>query len=190
MNWDQVEGKWKQKQMNGAVKEKWGKLTDDDLDVIAGKKRQADRQAQRALWHRSKRSRKAVSIHELMERIHSVVSPEPPMDGAAGQTTPSNRPVGGHQRLSVREKEVVGLIRYGLKNSEIAERLSISVATVKHHVNNIFVKLGISDRLELLLWAIHNAVSVDIGMQERNRIRVGSKFHIDNELPNWPQIIS
>jgi uncharacterized protein YjbJ (UPF0337 family) len=36
MNWDQVEGNWKQ--MKGAVKEKWGKLTDDDLDRIAGKR--------------------------------------------------------------------------------------------------------------------------------------------------------
>ncbi len=38
MNWDQIEGKWKQSA--GAVKEKWGKLTDDDLTVIAGKKDQ------------------------------------------------------------------------------------------------------------------------------------------------------
>jgi len=38
MNWDQVEGKWKQ--INGSVKERWGKLTDDDLDVIAGKQNQ------------------------------------------------------------------------------------------------------------------------------------------------------
>ena len=34
MNWDQMEGKWKQ--IKGGVKQKWGKLTDDDLDVIAG----------------------------------------------------------------------------------------------------------------------------------------------------------
>jgi uncharacterized protein YjbJ (UPF0337 family) len=34
MNWDQVEGKWKQ--IKGSVKQKWGKFTDDDLDVIAG----------------------------------------------------------------------------------------------------------------------------------------------------------
>ena len=38
MNWDQVEGKWKQ--LRGGVKEKWGKLTDDDLDRIAGKRDQ------------------------------------------------------------------------------------------------------------------------------------------------------
>lgn len=36
MNWDTVEGKWKQ--MKGSVKQQWGKLTDDDLEVIAGKK--------------------------------------------------------------------------------------------------------------------------------------------------------
>ena len=38
MNWDQIEGKWKQ--AKGAAKERWGKLTDDDLDVIRGRKDQ------------------------------------------------------------------------------------------------------------------------------------------------------
>ncbi len=38
MNWDQVAGNWKQ--FKGNVKEKWGKLTDDDLEVIEGKKDQ------------------------------------------------------------------------------------------------------------------------------------------------------
>lgn len=38
MNSDQLEGKWKQ--VKGSVKQKWGKLTDDDIDVIAGKKDQ------------------------------------------------------------------------------------------------------------------------------------------------------
>ena len=36
MNWDRIEGNWKQ--FKGNVKEKWGKLTDDQLDVIAGKR--------------------------------------------------------------------------------------------------------------------------------------------------------
>lgn len=36
MNWDQIEGNWKQ--FKGEVKEKWGKFTDDDLDVISGKR--------------------------------------------------------------------------------------------------------------------------------------------------------
>ena len=38
MNWDRVEGNWKQ--FKGKVKEQWGRLTDDDLDVIGGKKDQ------------------------------------------------------------------------------------------------------------------------------------------------------
>jgi uncharacterized protein YjbJ (UPF0337 family) len=36
MNWDRIEGNWKQ--FTGKVREQWGKLTDDDLDVIAGKR--------------------------------------------------------------------------------------------------------------------------------------------------------
>ena len=36
MNWDQIEGNWKV--LKGKAKQKWGKLTDDDFDVIAGKK--------------------------------------------------------------------------------------------------------------------------------------------------------
>ncbi len=36
MNWDQVQGKWKQ--VKGSVKQQWGKLTDDDLEVIDGQK--------------------------------------------------------------------------------------------------------------------------------------------------------
>jgi uncharacterized protein YjbJ (UPF0337 family) len=36
MNWDQLEGKWKQ--FTGSARERWGKLTDDDLDAIRGRK--------------------------------------------------------------------------------------------------------------------------------------------------------
>ena len=38
MNWDQLEGKWKQ--YSGKVQEKWGKLTDDDLEVVRGRRDQ------------------------------------------------------------------------------------------------------------------------------------------------------
>jgi len=34
MNWDQIEGKWKQ--LKGSVRQKWAKLTDDDIELIAG----------------------------------------------------------------------------------------------------------------------------------------------------------
>ena len=70
--------------------------------------------------------------------------------------------VGGAERkgrerspLSQREREIVALVAQGFKNKEIAEKIFISEQTVKNHLHNIFDKLGVSDRLELALYAIH-----------------------------------
>jgi two-component system nitrate/nitrite response regulator NarL len=56
-------------------------------------------------------------------------------------------------RLSEREKEVVRLIGKGLKNKRISTELCISETTVRHHLTSIYSKLGVSDRLELLVYA-------------------------------------
>jgi two-component system, NarL family, nitrate/nitrite response regulator NarL len=58
--------------------------------------------------------------------------------------------------LSHREKEVVQLVAQGFHNREVGEKLLISEQTVKNHLHNIFDKLGVSDRLELTLCAIHH----------------------------------
>ena len=58
--------------------------------------------------------------------------------------------------LSDREKEIVQLVAQGFRNKEIGEKLFISEQTVKNHLHNIFDKLGVSDRLELALYAIHH----------------------------------
>jgi len=58
--------------------------------------------------------------------------------------------------LSDREKEIVQLGAQGFRNKEIGEKLFISEQTVKNHLHNIFDKLGVSDRLELALYAIHH----------------------------------
>ena len=58
--------------------------------------------------------------------------------------------------LSQREREIVQLVAQGFKNKEMAEKMFISEQTVKNHLHNIFDKLGVSDRLELALYAIHN----------------------------------
>ena len=64
--------------------------------------------------------------------------------------------------LTSRERDVVGGIASGFTNREIAERLSISEQTVKHHLRNIFDKTGVSNRLELALFAInHGLVSTE-----------------------------
>lgn len=57
--------------------------------------------------------------------------------------------------LSNREREIVALVSQGFKNKEMAEKMFISEQTVKNHLHNIFDKLGVSDRLELALYAIH-----------------------------------
>ena len=58
--------------------------------------------------------------------------------------------------LSHREKEIVQLVAQGCRNREMGEKLFISEQTVKNHLHNIFDKLGVSDRLELALYAIHH----------------------------------
>src|SRR5271163_3147682 len=58
--------------------------------------------------------------------------------------------------LSEREKEIVQLVAQGFRNREIGEKLFISEQTVKNHLHNILDKLGVSDRLELALYAIHH----------------------------------
>ena len=60
--------------------------------------------------------------------------------------------------LSQREREIVGLVAQGYKNKEMAEKMFISEQTVKNHLHNIFDKLGVSDRLELALYAIHKGL--------------------------------
>ena len=54
--------------------------------------------------------------------------------------------------LTRRESEVLTLIAQGLKNQEIAERLVLSPVTVKTHVNRVFAKLGITDRVQAVLY--------------------------------------
>jgi len=61
--------------------------------------------------------------------------------------------------LTERERQVIGLIAEGLKNRQIAERLFISPTTVTHHLSSIYSKLGVSDRLELVIYAFANKLA-------------------------------
>ncbi len=63
--------------------------------------------------------------------------------------------------LSAREREIVALVAQGYRNREMAEKMFISEQTVKNHLHNIFDKLGVSDRLELALYAIHKGLHLN-----------------------------
>jgi DNA-binding NarL/FixJ family response regulator len=81
--------------------------------------------------------------------IQRLVSPDAP--GPTSSTTPRDRK---GSPLSQREREIVNLTAQGFKNADIAAKFSISEQTVKNHLRNIFAKVGVTDRLELALYAI------------------------------------
>jgi len=65
-------------------------------------------------------------------------------------------------RLTRREMEIVMAVAGGESNKNIARRLSVREDTVKHHVSNVFAKLGVSSRLELAVFAINHELVKDL----------------------------
>ena len=66
----------------------------------------------------------------------------------------------GMRLLTKREEEVVRLVAEGMQNREIARELKLSEHTIKNYLFHIFEKLGVSSRVELVLYAVSNAKSV------------------------------
>ncbi len=62
------------------------------------------------------------------------------------------------RQLTARESEIVRLVASGMRNAEVAGRLSITESTVKTHLNNVFQKLDLRDRLELTHYAIRTGL--------------------------------
>jgi two-component system, NarL family, nitrate/nitrite response regulator NarL len=76
-----------------------------------------------------------------------------------GETRPVNVEASRIATLTEREREVIGLICEGCKNRQIGSRLSITETTVGHHLTSIFAKLGVGNRLELVLFAHRHGLS-------------------------------
>jgi DNA-binding NarL/FixJ family response regulator len=87
------------------------------------------------------------------------------LERALARSTPGSTPAAVSSTnaypdgLTQREAEVLREIAAGLSNREIAERLVISEATVKTHVNNIFSKANLRDRAQAVVYALHNGLA-------------------------------
>ena len=64
--------------------------------------------------------------------------------------------------LTRREKTIISYLMQGWHNKEISTHLSISEQTVKNHLRTIYDKVGVSDRLELVLYAIHQRLELPV----------------------------
>ena len=90
------------------------------------------------------------SVPDLIQAIRAMAT--------NGQGTAAKLPFG----ITPREQEVIELIVAGYTNKDLARKLNISENTAKHHLTNVFNKLGVSNRLELVLYAIdHRLVGSD-----------------------------
>jgi len=82
------------------------------------------------------------TISNLVEYLRGLLAPPP---------APKQKKFG----LTPRELEIVSAVVAGYTNKDVAAHYKISEDTVKHHLSNIFDKLGVSTRLELALFAVH-----------------------------------
>jgi len=100
---------------------------------------------------------KESSPDQLLECVRRVYAGERWLDPEAmsrvGEAVSSRAPDDRSASLTAREREVIRMIASGLRNRDIGERLSISENTVKVHLHNIYEKLGVEGRMELLLLA-------------------------------------
>jgi DNA-binding NarL/FixJ family response regulator len=106
---------------------------------------------------------------EIARAVHAAAAGQTLLDPAvqqrllsaatAGRPDPAPQPASLPDELTPREAEVLRLIASGLSNSEIADRLVISEATVKTHVNHLFAKTGARDRAQAVHYAYDHGLT-------------------------------
>lgn len=100
-------------------------------------------------------ARKVALENQVWLPKHQVTQMAKFMEATAARTI--LRPV---DTLTRREKTIISYLMQGWRNREIARHLSITEQTVKNHLRSIYDKVGVSDRLELVLYAIHQRMEL------------------------------
>jgi len=111
---------------------------------------------------------KDAGAEEIQDAIAAVARGEAALDPAVQRhvvAALSSEDAGGGAEaylpdgLTAREAEVLGLIAEGLSNAEIAERLVVSPATVKSHINHLFAKANLRDRAQAVTYAYRHGLA-------------------------------
>lgn len=95
---------------------------------------------------------------DVLQGIRAVSRGESPIHPKAARALLGVRAGSAQVQLTSREAEVLGLVREGLANKQIARRLDISERTVKAHLTSAFARIGVSDRTQAALWAERNGL--------------------------------
>ena len=101
---------------------------------------------------------KRFAVQTLVEAIRAVAEGLVWMPPVLQAEVASQWSSSASKSLTSRETEIVRHVSSGLRNAEIAQRLTITEATVKTHLNNIFDKLGLRDRVELAVYALRHGL--------------------------------
>jgi len=98
---------------------------------------------------------------DLLNGVRAAARGESPLHPKAARQllTARTRRTSPTVELTPRESEVLGLVRQGLANKQIARRLGISERTVKAHLTSTFQRIGVLDRTQAALWAERNGIS-------------------------------
>jgi DNA-binding NarL/FixJ family response regulator len=97
---------------------------------------------------------KDASAEDVVKGIRAAVEGGSPLDPRAARTLLEAQTAPGPlDGLSAREQEVLGLLLEGMPNKLIALRLGISEKTVKTHLTSVFRTIGVTDRVQAVLWA-------------------------------------
>lgn len=105
------------------------------------------------------------NVSSGLSPLHNSPMPPPSVDGSRSTTMASPRSV----HLSMRQVEVIALVRAGLANKEIAEKLEVSIQTVKNHLRAAFTKMGIVSRNDLLRESTENIEKLRGRVRELNK---------------------